>query len=312
MILLFGLDRCGKTTVGRAFHAARPHYYYYHHTRPPMAAFEYFGRFLTTARPHGIVDRGHWCEWAYGLAYRGKQDLNVSQFWMLDLFAFSQGGIAVYLYDELDKIAARWDEKEMYDMKGAGVVMDTYVKIMNEVTCLPYYTAKMTDLISEDGKLTEVAQAVLSLADDQAQIAQGALPPSLGFGVPGGFLLLGDAPNQDVVPSGGVYAPFVYGKTSEWIWRALFDHKIDWRRGYYTNTTSFGNADDFSRYVARQVYPEITVCLGANAAKMARAAGVPHVQIEHPAFARRFKGGDFEAWALQLASALGCFPDRRA
>jgi hypothetical protein len=201
--------------------------------------------------------------------------------------AASQGATVLYMYDDLDAVKSRWSDDEMYDFSIMPKVSEWYEKAGQD-SILPRIRCKMTELINGDGTHTQNLLNVLRFHDENNSKTKYFKTPGLGYGNPGGFMLIGDRPNNSIVPSGGVFAPWIYGDSSDYIWHAIESNSIAWSKGYYTNASSFTNPHEFNAYVEDAIKPEHIICIGGEASKLCNVVGLEHRMVNHPAYMKRF------------------------
>jgi hypothetical protein len=297
-----GLDRCGKSTVAQALSELLPSWYRYHNTRPCIDPFLHFSRFLTSARLNGIVDRLHWCEIAYGNAWRGKTDMTDRQFKIIELMCMTQNVKVIYMYDSLENIKSRWSDDEMYDF---GIMADVakWYDVAIAKSRLHVSAFRLPDLV-QDGKPTTALREMAEIERYQAEQVDD-MSPSLGYGSKYGFVIVGDSPNNELVPSGGVFAPWIYGDSSDYLWHAIESNDIEWERGFYTNASSYGfDGEKFNYHMKRVVQPGKIVALGNVAKKLCEDAKLPYEQSVHPAFLKRFRNGSKDVFAANMRPLL--------
>lgn len=309
MIILEGMDRCGKSTVARALRELLPGWSYRHHTKPPMDPFGYFAQFIADSHPRVIVDRFHWSEPAYGKTYRHGSGLTKSQWRTLELMCLGQNAQIIYMYDHVESIKARWDDSEMFPAEPLNQLCLEYATI-KAASKVANYSYTLPDLIDAKGRPTERLEAIAAAERfGVARRQKYQLPPSIAYGAHGGFMIVGESPSErELEKSPDVQAPFKSGPASEVLWKALDDHSIAWWNGHYTNASEF-TVEGFKEY-AEWVDPTKIVLLGNVAQKLMpesqRAA--PHVprviHLAHPAYVKRFQNEMVEGWSTILADHL--------
>ena len=311
MIILEGPDRCGKTSVSAALLSMDASLLYHHFTKPPQDPFEYFARFFTTTRPNVVVDRCHWSEPAYGRVYRDGSKLSDTQFIQLDMMLLASHAQIIYMYDEPSQIRSRWSSKEMFPSDKIEGLLDVYNGLFNNTPILSY-RCKLENLV-KNGRPTKMLEEILVKDVYNSVYTKNALAPGVAYGNNGGFLIAGDEPNLNNVPSGGVSAPFIYGNSAEWLWTSLQTQNIDLNKAKIVNVTHLHDRD-LTKLFTDGNFKKI-VCLGNKAYQRLFDYQIvsPFSEkyfdisvIHHPSYARRF-GNKFVEWSDSLAKELKDF-----
>lgn len=313
MIILEGPDRCGKTTLARALLRRLPGWGYRHHTKPPVPPLEYFG-WVSEARATTIIDRLHWSELVYGTVYRNQARLSPGEWRLLEMILLAQRATIVRLTDDVAKIQARYDHKEMYSADRVPELVRHYDALAGGgasayLTAVDCFTFHLPDLVTEHGQLTVDGEALAMAAD--RNVCEGGPPPSAGIGYlgPGGWVLIGEAPNYEALMDPtyrGPRVPWGRGRSTEYLWQALDQAGVDWRRGYLTNADYLASLD--VRTWARSRAPKAIVTVGFQAKELAtehrlhQVAEVTH--LAHPSFEQRFKRAQFNEYSERLGLAL--------
>ncbi len=319
MIIFEGLDRCGKSTAAFAARRALGTWSYRHHTKPPADPYAYFSWFMADAHPRVVVDRCWWSEYAYGLAYRGAMPITPHQWRYLELAAMSRNATVILMEDSVDNILSRWGKDEMYEPSKVREVLDNYGNIVSGwIERKPYTSylrrahATLGDLVDERGQPTAHFTRLLTDFDQAADFVtdHDILPASVGIGnLKPKFVVLGEAPGEDVKGELAPGYPLDRGKASEWFWRAMDELGVEWWNGYYTNASAFRKPWALGTYLCA-LMPETVLCLGSKAATMmadAKASAPPHVAwgtVTHPMHARRFHFNEFDTWRDQVGAVL--------
>lgn len=308
MIIVEGLDRCGKSTVTKALLRLLPTWSYRHHTKPPMAPYGYFAGFIADARPHVIVDRMHWSEPAYGKTFRGESGLTRIDYLKLDLMCLAQDAKTLYMEDDVESIRARWDDKEMFPESGIESLKREYEAIIAG-SPLPYIRARLPELVSDDGRPTEALARLAALADEEANQTLMAPPPSIGAGrlKDAAFFVIGPTPTlQGAEKDPDVQFPLPLGHAEEAFWECMMDG-LPWNRGYYTSASSYSTAA-LKRLILTPIENDkdrpVVICLGREAEDAAkRALGPwPIVSMDHPSHGLRT--GALDKWCAEFRTAI--------
>lgn len=310
MIVVEGLDRCGKSTVTQALLKLLPGWSYRHHTKPPMHPYGYFAGFLADARPSVVVDRLHWSEPAYGVTYRDGSGLSFVEWTKLELMCLAQDAHVLYMEDDVDSIRSRWDDKEMFPAEGIERLKDEYEKVLAQ-SKVPRVRAKLPDMV-QDGRPTEALARLASLETEHADFTEQLPAPSIGAGRlrDAAFFVIGPTPTlSGAEKDPDVQFPLPLGHAEEEFWEFMAS-EVPWHRGYYTGASSYSTAA-LKRLVLMPIENDkdapIVVCLGNEAKDAAkRALGPwPIVDLEHPSHALR--NGTLPVFFDELSSAIkGC------
>lgn len=293
MLLLEGVDKCGKTTLAAKLRKSLPGWSYRGHTRPPLScgfsAYQYFSWFLADTHPRVISDRLH-LSTVYQEVFTPEHTLTQHQWKMIELACLKNKTRVIYMEDELDAIEARWDEKEMFKPDTIGQLQEHFA-IRCKMTKLPLIKQNLLDYIqglSEWGIV--IPPDCLSFYEREAEEASKLPSASIGTGTTGGIMYVGESISDKQIQKNYVgQLPFSIGPASMFLWDALDKAGIPWEWGYYTN------ADEFSYRgmcdLIRLVKPQLIVCLGNHASRALDGITIsPKVNIKHPMAAMRFGG----------------------
>ena len=151
MIIVEGLNRCGKTTLAMELRRRLGRFSYRHTTRPmkEVGPFNYRLWQLADAHPFMIVDRCHWSDYAYahGAVFQSVLErgpglpvgrgaaggnmvpwrpidktevgLTFAEWRLLELAFMSRGATVLMLWDNADAIRSRWTDYPIYRDPGA-------------------------------------------------------------------------------------------------------------------------------------------------------------------------------------------------
>lgn len=321
MILLEGPECVGKTTVAMALRRLLPGWSYRHFSVPPSCVRPYYYHAwpITDAHPRVIIDRLHWSEYAYGIPTRGNFDYTEDEWRNVELLLLSRATTVVYMTDDSEAIKARWaqsQKRQHFNVAVADGVIARYgnlfMKHSDPLSHLNVLAFTLPQLI--DPRTNRPTDALRDLARD-AEDAAGAcaLPASVGCGsLDPDFVILGESPrDQQSVGGDAPQVPLSAGPACEWLWRALKELNAPWWDGYYTNASAFRSEVELGAYL-NSLNPRVVVALGARAhgavftAQSTRALA-PHVEVkavDHPAYVRRFKHGQYETWRNELRYAI--------
>lgn len=316
MIILCGADKCGKTTLAmQLVSKLLPGWAYRHFGVPPVDPYSYFGWFTHYSRSRVVVDRLHMCEYAYGMTYRGESKLSDHEVRLLDLACLAQRARVIWLRDDEASIRARWNDDEPFDPARLESLQSNYAKARAR-SPLTWYEYSLPDLLNPKTlKPTAALERLIDEELEESDIANMLPPPNIGWGRTGGdgFLIMGDAPSfrrceGDLRPGG----PFCWGFSSDYLWKAIDDNKIDWTRGYYTNQSSFDDTILASDAFAT-INPKKVLLLGNTASIFyddltkkwpnELPTGDNVLQIAHPHYFKRFHSKS-EDWSRELGHFL--------
>ena len=308
MIIVEGLDRCGKSTVTRALLRLLPNWSYRHHTKPPMSPYGYFAGFIADARPQVIVDRVHWSEPVYGKTFRGESGLTRIDYLKLDLMCLAQDAKIIYMEDETEAIRSRWDGNEMFPAEGIEKLKAEYEDVILN-SKLPYIRARLPELVSISGRQMESLARFASLAEEDACTTLMAPPPSIGAGrlKDAVFFVIGPTPTlQGAEKDPDVQFPLPLGHAEEAFWECMMDG-LPWDRGYYTSASSYSTAA-LKRLILTPIENDkdhpMVICLGREAEDAARKAlgPWPIVSMDHPSHGLRI--GALDKWCDEFRAVL--------
>ncbi len=332
MLILEGLDRCGKTSVAMALRKILPGWAYSHQTKPPVRAYHYFNWKIAHARPRMITDRLHFSDVAYGLETRGETGLTQHEWRLTELACLALRAQVLYLYDDLERVRSRWSANEMWPWEVMEAVEQNYQALLNShVSCgvanngqamesatyftrLPVKMHNMRDLLTRAGSPTDLLMEIAAEAEQEAWHAKQFDSPACGLGYlgPGGFLILGEAPSDSVHTDGnlGPAYPWDRGPAAEWLWQALDLADVNWAMGYFTNAQTVGSPEALGQLVKR-LQPKVIISLGNLAHDQAGRCNPPNnpewISLHHPQWERRFNHAGLANYAEQFRLALSDF-----
>lgn len=306
MIIVEGLDRCGKSSVTKRLLELLPSWSYRHHTKPPMSPYGYFAGFLADCRPHVIVDRLHWSEPAYGNTYRGGSGLSRAETIKLELMCLAHDATVIYMHDSPESIESRWDDSEMFPADGIRKLIAEYEKVIQE-SRIPYSRHKLHDLV-KDGSPTELLARLASSEIHAANASLMCPPPSIGSGrlSTAEFFVIGPTPTlRGAEKDPDVQFPLPLGHAENEFWE-MAAH-FPWHKGYYTSASSYSIASLKRLVLTPEINDSvrpIVICLGKEAELAAVKAlySWPIISLPHPAHGLRTMG--LESWSDDFLSAI--------
>lgn len=305
MIIIEGVDRCGKSSVAKTLRKILPEWSYRHHTKPPMNPYGYFSGFIADSRPKVIVDRFHWSEPVYGKTFRGSTGLSRIEFAKLDLMCLSQNAKIIYMADLLENIESRWDDQEMFSSSGIPSLIQEYEKVISE-TPIPFIRCSMTDLLTADNKPTEKLGKFALKCKTEAELTIENPPPSIGSGGlrDANFFIFGPSPSfSGAQKDPDVQFPLSLGYAENAFWECMFDG-MPWHKGYYTNSSSYSQEQLRALLHKNESENPIIICLGNEAEEFVRKVvkNYPIASIGHPS--HHIRSGNLDPWCSQLQSIL--------
>ena len=326
MLICEGPDRVGKTTVAKHLRRLLPGWSYRHHTKPPIDAYAYFGLFLADSHSRLIVDRLHWSDQAYGVAYRDGQCLTPQQWRLVELMCLNHQAHVLLLTDNTDRILERYGSDEMWPVEGVRTTNKAYLNLYNcvpqpHVSHLKSRVCSLPDLVADD-KPTDLLLKLVAKERDRMRRLDHVfyLPPSQALGSWNSpFWILGDEPSDVQLdkPILGPCCPWDRGPAADWLWQALDLAHVRWWDGLYTNASAFQGPTALGMAIFQR-QPQAIVALGKRAQDLVNATMVDyrstsmgkladHVavhRLNHPSHARRFDSRNLAGYAEQLRQAL--------
>lgn len=320
MIILEGVDRTGKTSIGLYL---RNHcgYSYRHTTRPPIPCYRYLMTQLADSHPWMVWDRLHYGELAYGLVYRSQVDLSPHKWRLIELACLSRGATVLHMTDELESIKSRWGAEEMWPGWGIEALLKQYDALARGESFprsrLPCATFALPELLAGD-EPTPLLQEVVAQARAQEHRYTLMPPPSLFLGsIDAEFMVLAEAPPPSAPPKDKTGSdpdlPLSRGPAAEWFWRAADEVGLHWWRGCFTNAATFDSSTSHwwwfraLRHHMKQL--RLVLCLGERAEQFVRQQQqdgwrVQAVRAWHPSYARQFHHKEYPEWKDSVALAL--------
>lgn len=295
LIILEGPDGAGKTTLADSLratlvdhcrvedlvevrHSGPP-------TRHPLVEYELA---LTEYRPdrdwHIVCDRWHLGELIYPHILGRKTVYDEAMHWHIEKFLTSRGALVVYVQRDLDVLT-----KTLMQRGDDYVTVDVLPKIVDaydRILATPHVLTLHTDPLRYG--LERVTRSVIDVAEKigQSCVELGRFVTYVGPPDPS-LLLVGD-----VRGVGGRYA---FGDAPAFVpYRGTSGHFLARTLLSVTSPLIDGvglvNACDVDD--PRQVWVAVgsppVVALGRNAARRLRELDVPHREVSHPQFVRRF------------------------
>jgi len=267
MLILEGTDNTGKTTVAKALSKLLPGWSYRHHSKPPIDVYTYFSTFLADSHSRVIVDRFHWSNYAYSQTYHDQPLMNKHQWRCLELMLMAQNTHTLYMYDDPENVIGRWGSGEMYEAKADKIreLSEHYLELYKgipdaDIRCtLPASMYNLRDLMDENGDPTEKLKVIAINSITSSTAASKLLPPSLGMGAVGGFMVIGDTP---LWPADDDKRPQVPWNYDGWLWQAIDEYKVKWWNGYYTYASAFDSNYQMGHYIHKVIKPKKILYVG--------------------------------------------------
>jgi thymidylate kinase len=303
IIALEGCDGSGKSTLadklaqgilkheetvgtGRPveiIHASQP-------KGPALEEYELTIRDYDPVGTHLILDRWHWGETVYGPIYRGASSLTDAGLWHVDKFLDARGAIMVLMDENAETIRKRIADR------GEDFLQDEHVETVID----GFESAFKRSVMSEKHRrgYTPIDQYIIALyilgylrEDGARQLAQFGTYVGPRFPE---FLILGEKRKDPSWPSAFVPGNATSGKF-------LLDSLS---RGVIRGS-GLANAceEDVGRLWEALNEPKV-VSLGKLAGKATDKANVPHFNLPHPQYVRRFHNARQGEYGQAIARAL--------
>lgn len=146
IILLEGIDRTGKSFLGKIFRSIFD-IPYYHGERPPANKEELKTRSFGVAKIEMlqmydvlkqtgvsiVIDRWHLSELVYGKVYGREIDENF--IWDIDEKFANLGAVVVYVSMPLEVLKSRWDKERLVEFGEAKSIIEEYEKALKKSRC---------------------------------------------------------------------------------------------------------------------------------------------------------------------------------
>lgn len=299
IIAIEGVDGAGKTTLAaklqdfllerdaergvELIHSGPP-------TKPALEEYELSLRDYDPDGMHLILDRWHWGELVYGPIYRGKSELGNAGLWHVDKFLESRGAVML-LAEETPEVI-----RERLGSRGEDFLKDEHIELVLKSFEAVYEHSVMADKYRLNA--TEHPEEIFSaglIGYQHEGMAKDlmAFPTYVGPRYPE-FLLLGEKRKDPSWPSA-----FVPGNTTSG------KFLLDALSPNVRNHCGLANAceEDVLTMYATLNAPR-TCTLGKLAGKAADAAGIPHFNVPHPQYIRRFHNSKQREYGQVIARGL--------
>lgn len=313
LIILEGPDGVGKTTLAKKLHDAiydtdRHVQITMIHRGPPVGhpLDEYLTPLLDYrpgGRQHYILDRWHLGEYVYPRLTGRETHMDDATYWYISRYIRRLGGIVVFCtataVDVNNEYRSRGDES--LNLTTFHDTLKLFVEAAN-VACMPQVVHDRSDVYTTHP--SKIVYAAQIQANHYWQVNKyityvGTRQPE--------HLLLGDIRHgldrvdQLVTRSDRRPAFMPYRATSgHWLLEAL-TRDVDLRE-----STALANARDVDDVLAmwRDLGRPKVVTLGKTAHSELVPYGIPHGQVPHPQFARRFHHKDQDSYVAAIRQAL--------
>jgi thymidylate kinase len=296
LIVIEGTDGSGKTTLAdeleRRLLGTRHAKLVRRHFGPPEQhpLWEY-ERWLDFYRPghgtHVILDRFHWGEMIYSELYRGGSRLGEAGWWHIEQYLRSRGALMVHATGDPVKIADRQVAlgEDFLQVKDATNVWESF-RAIAKASILPVETYDSTMQHVED--MAEIAISFAAYLENEVSPLEsfpsyiGPLDPEL--------LIVGDQPNDNPGESFQHEAAFPpYPSTSG---RFLVEALLSSRSGLgeigMCNAYHHGAVPIALDRLWTKLGEPPVVALGRRAEHHLNICRVPHREVPHPQWQRRF------------------------
>lgn len=159
LIILEGLDKCGKTTLAN-YIVEKYNFKYIHFGQPKKNAFDEYMEFLNeiTKDENYVIDRFHLGEPTYGVVYRKKSSINKGQLAKIEKRINELDGILIYCYDSVDNIEKRFieDKEDFTKKEDIEKLLQLYKEQLKRSKLLYYYHVIGTKDMTKNEILNEI------------------------------------------------------------------------------------------------------------------------------------------------------------
>ncbi len=290
LLVLEGADGTGKTTLAKAIE--KRNHRYVHNGPPPdgISLFEHYTQQMLAARHVDTVfDRLHVGELIYGPVMRGKSLITLEEMRLLNRLLFSMGGKVIFCDTNNEAILGNW-----LDRKGQEYV-DQVEKIKR--VAYDYRTLFDQEFGQQDTVVFDYNESYLLERvnqffpyDEVPDFLRRKRCPEGVIGAPEAkFLIVGERVNPEL-SFGQDLAFYSMENSSGFLNRCL------WDAGYKEHELSFTNARTITS-ATRDLYSLwtndrslVVITLGKLAAETCDNQAVPHLEVPHPQYVKRFEG----------------------
>lgn len=286
LITIEGCDGSGKTTLAQSLaEAIRKHedkvgterpVKIIHSGPPTRPILEEYEKAIQDFRPwltHLIIDRWHWGERVYGPLYRGESKLSLSGLYHVDKFLDSLGGIMLLAHETPGVIRARLADR------GEDFLQDKHIEEVIAGFDQVFEDSVMTEKhrVTSPGPVDVAAAVLLGYVREGYALELAKYPTYVGPRYPE-YLLLGEQRKDPTWKSA-----FVPGNTTSghFLLNAL-------PKGIVRRSGLANACEEDVKGLYEDLQAPATVTLGVKAGKVASEAGIPHFNVPHPQYIRRF------------------------
>lgn len=305
--VLEGPDGAGKSTLANRLHDlfGLEVNHFGPPTKPPIEEYLHWLLDKDAEGHNRVVDRFHLGESVYGPIFRGSDPLSMHDLTTIEWALMVRGYTMIYVTTSLktmiDNIERRGDD--MVNPDRMAKITQLY-DVVIQVGCME---SMAYDYQHQEGRVNWARARLLQKKAERYRAHCGGYPGT-GSLAPMA-ILVGERPNSNLTDKArGV--PFAAGTAGEWlidaIWRAGW-----WQSVYVTNAEKVDKDRDMVAREIRFLWQEAdqtgnprahVIALGKFAAGIMSKHQIPHAQVVHPSYHRRFNYHDGpDAYAHLLA-----------
>lgn len=278
-LILEGPDGAGKSTLAATITGGKDHLVWHHSYYPDKKDmfWQTAGSILSPVR---VIDRMYHSELVYSPLYHGVPQRYGPRTRLLDRLIWTTCRVIIHCLPSYETCHQAWASGREELVKDE----ETFEQIYAAYRALQFTTPHISyDWTRDD--LNDLAMLVAK--------AEVLMYPNKGPGIghfrPGNVLLVGEQSNT---PGLGLDLPFVHWDgCSPWLAEQLTHGGIDEQDLYWVNSKNL-QGDLLCPDFLEDLSPVVVVALGEDAARWCDLTGIPHVQVPHPQYWKRFRAPD--------------------
>lgn len=301
LIVLEGSDGAGKTTLAEKLAEALPgpvgRQSFRAPTGDPLQEYESFlRRVALTPEASYIVDRMHWSEMVYGTIFRPNDHMSEGSFRHLEMVLQGQGGLTVLLDPPAEELRQRLHDRGDDPRALPGMREEDVVTVKHQYRWLVDESGLVFSPVHRAAAPN--VRAILELAHFRELKERSPFPHYVGPMNPH-ILLVGDQPNPPDHWNRFAFYPHSCGCGS---------HLMRCLPGRWQGRVGMVNANE-PGYCVRDVWETHSrqarvIALGKEAHRSLKDWEIPHAEVPHPQWARRFNHHDTKGYERALLAAF--------
>lgn len=295
LIIIEGPDKTGKTTLAKAI-ATRLGFDYKHFSAPKGSPADEYIDFLLSLKRDTVCDRFHLGELVYGPMLRGKVGITPLELVTIERVLRLKQTVLIHAVTSM-KIAnerlAHSNEHEVVNVAENLLAEDRFTQVISKSNAGP--------IIKYDGSsMDNLYKIINDLAKIQRSLAGPAKYAGIGTITGAKLVFVGEQVNKNVTWRN---LPFDKGLSSQFLLDTFITAGVPEKAVYICNANRLTRQEVANLMLAGRT---TFITLGEKAANKLDSFDVPHLELAHPQYIKRFHFKRKDRYVAQFKEAVIC------